>query len=154
MYNFLFPTPSSTSHWEKLIHPKSSCPKRNSKWGTEYDGNKQRDANHHANRQLFFKFTTEMLSAIGLLRDPPVKGPNVIPEVAAARLGNGGGQPERPFLLYSNFTRVFKKDCGNLVLDPFPTSPPSLHVDPSPSPFSPPGPFSPGSGLALGRRLP
>lgn len=100
-----------------------------------------------------FKFTTEMLFATGLLGYPPVKGPNVIPEVAAARLGNGGGRPETPFLLYSNLLECSKRIVEALVPEPFPTCPPSL-VDPYPSPFSPPGPFSPGSGLALGRRLP
>lgn len=89
----------------------------------------------------------------GLLHDPPVNGPSVIPEVAAAKWGSGG-QPERPFLLYSSFTRVLKMAVEILVSNPLPTWPPSHHVEPSPSPFSPPGPFSPGSGLALGRRLP
>lgn len=69
--------------------------------------------NHHAKQVAVFQVSTEMLCATGLLGDPPVKGPNVIPEVAAARMGNGGGRPETPFLLYSNFTRVLKKDCGN-----------------------------------------
>lgn len=54
--------------------------------------------------------------ALGLLRDPPVKGPNVILEVAAAGVGNGRGQPERPFPLCSNLPeRAFKKDGGSSI---------------------------------------
>lgn len=42
-------------------------------------GTSKRDGSHHANKQPFFQFTTEMLCVTGLLRDPPVKGPSVIP---------------------------------------------------------------------------
>lgn len=60
-----------------------------------------------------------------------------------------------PSLLYSNFTTAFKKTILEaLVPEPLahlPSSPPCGALS---RPLPPPGPFSPGSGLALGRRLP
>lgn len=131
-------------HTGKMRHPSHPA----MPMGTlDHNGNEQRGAGHHANRELFSKFTTEVLCAIGFLCDPPVKGPHFIPEVTAARLGQGGGQPQAlpPASLFPTVQKKLRLwRLQDLTPSP-PARPPSMWI-PLPHPF----PLLTPSHLAVG----
>lgn len=110
-------------------------------------GTSKRDGSHHANKQPFFQFTTEMLCVTGLLRDPPVKGPSVIPG-ASCQAGEWWrtAREALPSCILI-LPRCSKKGSWKpWYPSPEPTCPPVHPVEPSPAPC----PLQDPSHLAVG----
>lgn len=92
-----------------------------------------------------FKFTTEMLCATGFLHDPPVKGPNIIPEGYLPGWGMMEDSQRCPSSCILILPECSKRTVEILVPDPqMPSLPPMWTPLPHPSPLLAP------SHLAVG----
>lgn len=132
--SFLFPAPSPATRWENCCTP--NCPPAPPPQGTLYMGHLgvMGTSKRHANKELIFQFTTEMLCH----RTPPgpTSGrPQRHPRGQLPGWGMAGDSQRGPSLLCSNFTTAFKNGPGS----PGPQAPPPPAL-PTPPPGTPPSP--------------